>query len=56
LDGGYRLAFTIALGSVLVGIVLGFFILKSPGPAGESPPIDGESLEPISETMIAEVL
>ena len=29
LDGGYRLAFTIALSSVLVGIVVGLVILKS---------------------------
>ena len=56
LDGGYRLAFTIALCSVLAGIVLGTVILKGrdgqPGP----PHVDDGTGEAQSETMIAEVL
>jgi EmrB/QacA subfamily drug resistance transporter len=56
LDGGYRLAFTIALGSVLIGFVVGLIILKSKG----APPEQAEAVEAsetaISETLIAEVL
>jgi len=57
LDGGYRLAFTIALGSVVTGIVLGTVILKGrdQGPE-DGQPIDATEEEAISETMIAEVL
>ena len=38
LDGGYRLAFLVALASVLVAIVLGFLILRRPGAQPETPP------------------
>jgi EmrB/QacA subfamily drug resistance transporter len=55
LDGGYRLAFTIALISVMVGLVLGFFILKKPGDR-ERPDVVDQSEKAVSETMIAEVL
>ncbi len=54
LDGGYRLAFGIALASVVIGIVLGAVLLKSGAPAEEHD-ID-RSDEAMSETMIAEVL
>ena len=53
LDGGYRLAFTIALASVLVGMVVGFVILKGAPP--EHPEVADDS-EAVAETMIAEVL
>jgi len=56
LDGGYRLAFTIALMCVVVAIALGFFILKRPGASEEDREVVEESTRPISETMIAEVL
>ena len=56
LDGGYRLAFTIALASVVAGIVLGLVILKGDrtpeAPAGEPDQVE----EAVSETLIAEVL
>jgi EmrB/QacA subfamily drug resistance transporter len=52
LDGGYRLAFVIALSSVLLGIVLGFFILRNT----DGPDVLDESQEPIAETMIAEAI
>jgi MFS family permease len=56
LDGGYRLAFAIALVSVLVGLVLGLVILKrTSGPHEPSEAGDG-SEEAVDETMIAEVL
>jgi hypothetical protein len=55
LDSGYRLAFTIALASVLLGIVLGFFILKPTRTPAEQPDVVDESLA-AAETMIAEVL
>ena len=55
LDGGYRLAFTIALVSVLAGIVVGVVVLKRTGARHEHPEVTGE-LEAESETMISEVL
>jgi len=55
LDGGYRLAFTVALMSVVVGFVLGTVILKTPDPAHERRE-DDRSDDAISETMVAEVL
>jgi EmrB/QacA subfamily drug resistance transporter len=55
LDGGYRVAFTVALMSVVVGFFLGIFILKRPNPTDEREPLDLAD-ELISETMIAEVL
>ncbi len=54
LDGGYRLAFTIALASVVTGIVLGSVILKRTSAFAEPPDV-GESAA-VSETMVAEVL
>jgi MFS family permease len=56
LDGGYRLAFAIALTSVLAGIALGSLILKRGGAPHDDPDIVEESEELMSETMIAEVL
>ncbi len=56
LDGGYRLAFTLALTSVLIGIAVGFVILKKGGTPHESLENVDESEELMSETMIAEVL
>ena len=55
LDSGYRLAFTIALTSVVIGIVVGFVILKQRGTPHADPELVGES-EAVSETMVAEVL
>jgi EmrB/QacA subfamily drug resistance transporter len=56
LDGGYRLAFVIALVSVVVGLVLGFVILKRTSAPHESSVAGDGSEEAVSETMIAEVL
>jgi MFS family permease len=56
LFGGYRLAFTVALISVLVAIVLGALILKRPGATPEAPPVADDSLEAEAETMIAEIM
>jgi MFS family permease len=56
LDSGYRLAFTIALGSVITGILLGFLILKAKTTPHEHTESLDRSEEAISETMIAEVL
>lgn len=59
LDGGYRLAFGVALASVVLGIVLGALILqRGPGPSA-GPPAGAEpdrSGEAVAETMIAEVM
>jgi EmrB/QacA subfamily drug resistance transporter len=56
LDGGYRLAFIIALASVVAGIALGFAILKSPPATEVEPQAVDRSEEAASETMIAEVI
>jgi hypothetical protein len=56
LDGGYRLAFAIALTSVLVGIVVGAIILKH-NKAGSEDTETAEDLQrAVDETMIVEVL
>jgi EmrB/QacA subfamily drug resistance transporter len=51
LDGGYRLAFLVAVGCVLVGAVLGAFILK---PAREDHTPE-ERTEEMAELVVAEV-
>jgi hypothetical protein len=56
LDGGYRLAFAIALVSVIVGVVLGIVILKRERVPHEHPDVGDAPEEALSETMIAEVL
>jgi EmrB/QacA subfamily drug resistance transporter len=56
LDGGYRLAFIVALASVLVAIVLAFLILKRPSESAGTPQVVDDSLEAMSETMIAEIM
>ena len=56
LDGGYRLAFLVALVSVLVAIVLGAIILKRPAPTTEAPASADEAFEAEAETMIAEIM
>jgi len=55
LDGGYRLAFTIALISVVGGLLLGIAILKG-GPMHPDEHPDDATEDAVSETMIAEVL
>jgi len=55
LDGGYRLAFTIALASILVAIALGIVILKRPEADADPDAVD-PATEAVSETMIAEVM
>jgi EmrB/QacA subfamily drug resistance transporter len=55
LDGGYRLAFVIALAAVVVGIALGCVILKSPPVPAEEPAAAG-SEEAMADTMIAEAI
>jgi MFS family permease len=56
LDGGYRLAFIVALVSVLVAIALGSLILRRPSaPPGTSPVVD-DLFEAESETMIVEIM
>ena len=52
LDGGYRLAFVVALVSVLAAIVLGFLMIRQPSAHPEA----DESFEAESETMIAEIM
>jgi len=56
LDGGYRLAFVVAMVSVLVAIVLGALLLRRSGTAPEAPPATDESFEAEAETMIAEIM
>ena len=56
LDGGYRLAFTIALGSVVIGLVIGSIILRGKDTPDDHSDIISQSEVAISETMIAEVL
>lgn len=56
LDGGYRLAFMVALGSVLVAIVLGAVLLRHPSAATSAEIAAEETFEAESETMIAEIM
>jgi MFS family permease len=56
LDGGYRLAFTIALASVVFGFALGLVLLKRPGSSPETHEALDPSEQAASETMVAEVL
>ena len=55
LDGGYHLAFIVALVSVLVAIALGSVILRSPGAAPGSAAAD-ELFDAESETLIVETM
>jgi len=54
LDGGYHLAFIVALASVLLALPLGLILLKRGGPPSEAE--SDELFEAESETMIAEIL
>jgi EmrB/QacA subfamily drug resistance transporter len=57
LDGGYRMAFMVALASVLVAIALGFLVLRRPvTPATTTESAIDETFEAESETMIAEIM
>ncbi len=57
LDGGYHLAFIVALSAVLVAIVLSLVILKRPDASPDTPLVAvDESFEAESETMIAEIM
>jgi len=56
LDGGYRLAFIVALISVLVAIVLGAVILRQPSAPPEPPTVVDNSFEAESETLIVEIM
>ncbi len=56
LDGGYRLAFVVALISVLVAIALGAVILKPTSAPPETPATADESFDAEAETMIAEIM
>lgn len=56
LDGGYRLAFTVALISVVAALVLGAFILRRPDATPEAGPAHDESFDAEAETMIAEIM
>jgi EmrB/QacA subfamily drug resistance transporter len=56
LDGGYRLAFVVALASVLVAIVLGALILRRPDARPDTAPSRDDTFEAEAETMIAEIM
>jgi EmrB/QacA subfamily drug resistance transporter len=56
LEGGYHLAFVVALTSVLVAIVLGSFVLRRAEASPGRPPVPDESFEVEAETLIAEVM
>jgi hypothetical protein len=56
LDDGYRLAFVVALISVLMAIFLGSFLLRRPGASPGRPSVSDESFEAESKTMVAEVM
>ena len=56
LDGGYRLAFVIALASVLVAIVLASLILRKPDADHGAPETVDDTLEAESETLIVEIM
>ncbi|MGP0032709.1 MAG: MFS transporter [Acidimicrobiales bacterium] len=56
LDGGYHLAFVVALASVLLAIALGFLILGRPSAEPGIPPVADDSFEAESETMIVEIM
>jgi hypothetical protein len=55
LDSGYRLAFLVALVSVLAAIALGSVVLRQPRASARAP-VPDDPFEAESETMIAEVL
>ena len=52
LDGGYRLAFLVALISVLIASVLGVILIRQP----TTSPVEDEAFEAESEAMIAEIM
>ena len=56
LDGGYRLAFVVALASVLVAIALGVLPPQAARSRPEATPAADETFEAESETMIAEIM
>jgi EmrB/QacA subfamily drug resistance transporter len=56
LDGGYRLAFIVALTSVLVAIALGSVILRRTSAQPDTPPAAADSFDAESETMVAEIM
>ena len=56
LDGGYRLAFMVALASVLTAIVLGILLLKQPSESTSDEITGEDTFEAESETMIAEIM
>ena len=56
LDGGYHLAFIVALASVLVAIVLGSLILRRTSAQPDTSPVVADSFDAESETMIAEIM
>ncbi len=56
LDGGYRLAFIVALVSVLVAMVLGALILRRPSAPPGAPPVVDELFEAEAETLIVEIM
>jgi EmrB/QacA subfamily drug resistance transporter len=56
LDGGYRLAYGIALGSVVVGVILGYLVLRNPPVHDAVEEGVAESLEPMAEVAIAEAI
>jgi MFS family permease len=56
LDGGYRLAFVVALASVLVAIVLGSLILRRTSATPDTAPAVADTFDAESETMIVEVM
>ncbi len=56
LDGGYRLAFAVALVSVVVAVVLGAVLIRPPRSVPGTEPIADDLLQAESETLIVEVM
>ena len=56
LDGGYRLAFMVALGSVIAAIILGVTLLKRPDGESVASAVHDGTFEAEAETLIVEIM
>ena len=56
LEGGYRLAFMVAMGSVVLAVILAAVLLKRPGVDAEGTALEGDTFDAEAETLIVEVM
>ena len=56
LEGGYRLAFVVAMASVLLAVILAAVLLKRPSEGAERSAAEDDAFDAESETLIVEVM